>query len=157
MRGSFQQRKTARSDFDASFQDFAEISRENEALNEEYVKAVDTGSGDLAAIRERLDAVSQRYQTASANARRSRDDIDDTGLAIQSAFERRSNVVAEAKAASGHPDGAVRSNAQNKAAADRLADAGLDQLALKNARRSFAASITDFPLLNWPGGCCFAP
>lgn len=139
------QRDDSQAAFAADFQEFAAISRENEARSEEYLKAVESGSGDVAAARERLDEVSARYRQASAKARQSNAAMGDTGLAIQTGFQQRFQAVADAKAASGHPDGGAPANADNKAAADRLAAAGLGQLDLKEARRRFAASITDFP------------
>jgi hypothetical protein len=139
------QRDSARAAFDANFKEFATVSRENEARVEEYISARETGSGDVADAREQLDEVSQRFQAEWAKVQQSREAMGDTGLVFQQAFKRRSDVVIEAKAASGHPDGAVRSNSANKAAADKLSEAGLGQLDLKNARHSFAASITQFP------------
>lgn len=139
------QQAAGRAAFEEGMRGLSDAAREQEALTEEYSQALETGTGDLQDISRRMEEASVRYREASSNARALDAAGGDRALQFQERFARRFQVVAQAKAASGHPDGAVMSTAENKAAADRLSQAGLDLFALKNARQSFSASITKAP------------
>lgn len=127
--------------FNAKGQTAAAATKEVERITEEYSKALDAGSTDLKDILARLEAAQGVQDTIVEEMRglgAAMGELRGNGSAV---FSRRFQVVAEAKAASGHPDGAVMYNPVDKKAADKLSDAGLGQVQLKGAITSYGAAV----------------
>lgn len=115
--------------------------REVERITQEYAEAQEKGTGNLQEISTRLEAAQKAHGEVISEMRSLHDRGGEARANVTLAFSRRFQIVAEAKAAAGHPDGAVMANPGDKAAADKLSEAGLGQGQLRNALRSYGAAV----------------
>jgi hypothetical protein len=122
--------------------ELAAATKELEQAQEEYSKALDAGVTDLKGVSDRLEAAGKAHSALFKEVF----DISQRGIALRGqitlGFTRRFQIVAEAKAASGHPDGGVVNNPQDKKAADKLEKLGFGARELRNALLSYGAAVS---------------